>query len=592
MNNQDIDLNQPVSLNAFGPGFQQAIIGWCMESPHFLSKCRHSVDPGWFTNVMHQDIIRIIFDTYDLKKGAASSERVPTDAEVITKLNMMFTKPSDLNPRVGEISLCRQAAHAHSFAFISINMTGWIQMIRLKQLVEDANKQFKRKEFDRCIQWVNEKIHEVKKTSFMEDMYVSFKDSVGFLKDYGKVMEADCCTFGHPHMDELLKKGSAYTGKETSDAKVMTICGNAVFNVSALSRGSLMPGDLTVLMGPTNSGKTTTILTIVIQNLLVGKYVGLITHEQDADQIKVKILAGLTRMAPNDVTLTAPNNPEAAAAITSFETLINERLKFIHYAVPGKMFIEELTPIVEQMQEDTSVYRNNHPDEKQRCNKGLDLLVWDYPAKLKSRALGKGSAIWDERTYVYNEVLNLGQTYGFHVIAPVQTNRQGYRVGRGDGANNRVVDVDDVAEGFGIVTIAANVITINRPDNYKRLGIIKFHVAKCRQNETGWSLVVPSLFHQSLAFDLSKQSKTVGPGMDLSEQELIEGFGLSAHVPAAIQAPGQPALTSHQQQAIQAANATRQQNLDAIRGITPSVPPGQPVEPDPNDPPDGSVVSS
>ena len=572
----ELDLNAPVTLNAFGENFQRAILGWCLADAQFLSKCRATVEPGWFTLVQLQDLARVMYDIYDTKKELVAAERTPKVGEIVAVFSSMFPKVSDKQVRVAEVDLCQVQAKSHDFLWITMQMTGWIRMIRLKYLVEDAQKQFKSKQFDKCIQWVDQKINEVKKASFMEDLYVSFEDPVGFLLEQGKILDADCSTFGHHEMDELLKPGSKHSGVEPVSAE-FKVNGKTYFKVMQLTRGSLLPGDMTVLMGPTNSGKTTTVLTTAVQNLLMGKYVGLITHEQDARQLRLKILAAMMQMPLNDLTLKIPHDPILIGQLDAMNNILKEQLKFVHYAVPGKMFIEDVVPIVEQMQEDTSIYRNNHPNLARRCNRGMDLLIWDYPAKLRSRALNS-SQVWDERTYVYSEALNLGQTYGFHVLAPVQTNRQGFRVGRGDTTDGRMVELDDVAEGFGIMTIAANVITINRSDNYKRLGIIRYHVAKCRSNETGWSLVVPTKFAESIAYDLSRMSKKVGPGQDISEQELIEGLGLSINAPQQNNAAQQNSVAQQQRtQDLQAARATTQ--------LSPEVPPGQPVDPATGPPP-------
>jgi hypothetical protein len=554
------DINEQISLAALGTQFQQAIIGHCLMNGQFLMQCRNNVEPGWFINLAHQNLMRIIYDIYDGKKGATANSRIPTQPEVASVLSTKYQKVSDFNIHVSEMTACLAIAErAFSFEFLSTSMTGWIRMIKLRLMLEDANRQYRKKDFNKCIDWINMKIRDVKSTSFMDDIYETFDDPIGFLQSIGKTRDVDCCTFGHPEMDEIMKTGSMIRG------------GNAcsdLIHLRDFTRGSMMPGDMTVLMGPTNSGKTTTVITIVAANIRMGKYVGLITHEQDAGQLKLKILSTMMQMATNDLILNGPNDPKYVMMLQVYSRMLNEHLRFVHYAKPGGMFVEDVIPIVESMQEEVSLHRTTLDETvdcacgapHRRVNRGLDLLVEDYPAKLKSRAL-KTNAIWDEKQYVYNEFLNLGQTYNFHVLAPVQTNRAGYRVGRGDHQEARALDVDDVAEGFGVMTIAANVITINRSDNYKALGIIKYYVAKSRSNETGHSMVLRTAFGDNLAFDVAKQALHLQPGQQMSDQEIMQAMGLSVAGPSG------------------ASQQARQDSLAQARAIqsSPEVPPGQPM---------------
>lgn len=516
-------LNEPVSLAAFGHQFQQAIIGLCVTNAQFLMNCRNNVEYGWFISTVHQDLMKIIYEIYDAKKGSVSSARLPTEAEITAKLTWTFPKMSDLEARKSELAVCCLVAKGnhYSFEWLTEQMTGWIRMVKLQILIRDAKKQYNKKEFDRCIGWINTKMNDIRQTSFGGDMYFSFSDPVTMLKNFGKTLEADCCTFGHPDMDDLIKPGSKL--RLTQDSQVL--------NVKKMTKGSLMPGDLTVLMGPTNSGKTTTVVTTAAMNILMGKYVGLITHEQNAEQLAVKILGAMMRTPLNDLVLKSPYNEDAIRVLEYLAQLLQKHLRFIHYAIPGKMFVEDVMQIVENMQEEVVLYRASLVDPVTRerldtSGRGLDLLIEDYPAKLKAKALGKGSQIWDERAYVYNEFLNAGQTYGFHVFAPVQTNRQGFRIGRGDTRDNRPVDVDDVAEGFGVVQIAANVITINRSNADKSMKTIRFHIAKSRSSETGHQLIMRTAFDQSIAFDITQPTVQISPGEEISEAIMAQRLGI------------------------------------------------------------------
>jgi hypothetical protein len=351
----------------------------------------------------------------------------------------------------------------------------------------------------------------------MEEMGENFDNPVDFLLTYAADLEANCCTLGHPDLDNILRQGSKMTDFAPGEVRI-----------EKLTRGCLMPGDLTVLMGATNAGKTTAIITIAAYNILMGKHVLMFTHEQYASQIKLKILAALMRMQLGDLINKVPKSPELSAILIKASEILSTRLKYIHYVKPGKMFIEDVCAVIDQEQEKRFISRSTNPQAELRVERGFDLVIDDYPAKLKSRYLGNKAGIWEERAYCYNELLNQADAYKFHVLAPVQTNRTGVKVNRGETADKRMLQVDDVAEGFGIMTIAANVLTINRSDVDKANSLIKLHVAKSRSSMTGQTFIIKSEFEQSRAFSSNEKALIVPPGAAVDEAMLMKEFGLAS----------------------------------------------------------------
>lgn len=515
------------NLATFGQEFQEAIIGYCMKDLTFLINCRAMVEPEWFSHLIYVDLMKFIYELYDFKKTGRSEERVPTPAEVVTKISLTYPKPSDRLPRQETFARCIAAAKRSdiSLAWMQEQMTGWIRMIKLKNLIEESNQRFKKKAFGSCIEWVDKRIAEVKQASFIDDMRESFANPVGFITDYDKEQEQYCCTFGHVAIDDVLRPGSrlnfnSYDARE--DVEKMIRDGS----VSKMTKGSLRPGDLTVIIGATNTGKTTLVVTIAAYNVLMGKYVFLMSHEQDAKQLKMKVLTCMMQMTAQELCRRGPVDPEYQRKLNSLSEVLEKYLCYIHYAKAGGMFVEDVIALFERYNEDLTAKRL----ASEGVARGFDLVIDDYPAKLKSKIMLKSQG-WEEKTYVYNEFLNLAQTHQFHVIAPAQSNRQGFRVSRGDTDNGRMLEVDDIGEAFGITTIAANVITINRSATDVSQSLIRFYVAKCRSPGKGTQFILPVRFDVSRTFDIAGKIRTVPPGQSVSPQELISYFGVRNTAP-------------------------------------------------------------
>jgi KaiC/GvpD/RAD55 family RecA-like ATPase len=502
------------SLASFGPGFQQAIVGYCLVNLSFLTSCRALVQPEWFNNLAYVDITRIIFQLYDFKKLKTNADRMPTELEVRTALLGMYPKPSDYNPRIEALILCQAAANAKNIdlQWMQERMTGWIRMVKLKNLIEAAKQKFSRKEFSDCVEWVDKRIAEVKQSSFMDDERESFANLVGFIQDFNLEQDTQCCTFGNVDIDNVLRPGSKLDFPSEVAARE---------DVVKMTKGSLRPGDLTVLIGATNTGKTTTIITIAVKNILMGKYVFLMSHEQDAKQLKMRLLTCMMKVTSQELSTRGPTDEAYKTKLKELEGVLEKYLHYRHYAHAGGMYVEDVVGIIEQAQDSLRARRLI----TENVAKGFDLVINDYPAKLKSRLMIKSQG-WEEKTYVYNEFLNLAQSHQFHCIAPAQTGRAGVRISRGETNDGRMLEVDDIAESFGITTIAANVITVNRSAIDQNRGLLRFYVSKCRSPGKGTTIIVPSEFDRASTFATNGLVKILPSGKTMSEPEIMSYFGV------------------------------------------------------------------
>jgi len=106
---------------------------------------------------------------------------------------------------------------------------------------------------------------------------------------------------------------------------------------------------------------------------------------------------------------------------------------------------------------------------------------------------------------VYDYYVQLALEYNFHALLAIQANREGSKVNRGI-ESNRLLMMEDVAEAWGPMTSATNVITLNRSVNAKRKNRLTLYVAKSRSSETGQAIVAQSNFSHGLTHSTKMKS--------------------------------------------------------------------------------------
>lgn len=459
------NLTDTVDLRAFNDVQQQAIIGFMFENRFFFIKCIMNLRFDWFSSPIDGEIFRQLCDFYDAYK------RQPYVDEIKGRFNLSH---SDNYRRYhDQIDLCIASSKKFGVDVLSTEMTGWMRMVMLKNAIQDAAYKYKQSNWTQALDWVDKSITDIKKTSFLEDKSVDFSDSLSFFSDRREDFE-DCLTIGHPLFDELLRKGSSLPANKAD---------NRQRSAKYWTNGSLVKGASTMILGPSNSGKTTTLTSIILPNVLNEKYILYFTHEQKWEDIKTKLF--MNGCYATDDALRNPDGP-LQENMKYLGEMLKEYLVYIPWVKAGDMWVESVMAEIAVQQEML----------EGRRRKKFDMVIDDYPGKLKSKEY-KGRASWEEQDYVYDQFVNLAMQEKFHGIWPVQTNREGYKVGRGDHAESRMVDQADAAGSFGVMQKADNVITLNRSPEEQARGSMRFYISKSRNAEVG------TTFATATRFDLS-----------------------------------------------------------------------------------------
>lgn len=281
--------------------------------------------------------------------------------------------------------------------------------------------------------------------------------------------------------------------------------------------GFTLDGDHLFLLGDfTVTHNTTSLITVSSANLLQGKDVLFVFHEGRINDIRTKFLKSLLGTGYQE-TLTRLSTPEAAL----IQQTVNEHLVVLPI-VQGGISVEEAMGHIERAQDEWYAKTGRH----------FDLIVDDYPGKLMTTyAKGGQMAMRHIQEIAYNRFTALAQATGreCHVLTAIQTNREGSKVnkGRSKEGGHRLIDTEDVAETFGAIQTATNVLTLNRDPVSAANNVVTWGIAKSRSGETGHAILTRSFYHMARThWNDPKDSTWYRGSVSMADkvQELLENY--------------------------------------------------------------------
>jgi hypothetical protein len=203
-------------------------------------------------------------------------------------------------------------------------------------------------------------------------------------------------------------------------------------------------------------------------------------HEGDCTQMSKRFICAFTEKTDDE--LAVMRKTEAGQEkLKMAEKWLGRFLTFIPYNKTG-MNLEECINIIKQEQMKKQAQTNN--------GKGFDLIIDDYPELLPTTDMGLKK--WEQRgqiAHVYRQFTALAAETNAHVMVAAQPNREGGKIGKGMGKQDRLLIMEDVGEAYGIAQQAFNMITINRPPEAQRQNLVMIHCAKSRSCQAGWTVI-------------------------------------------------------------------------------------------------------
>jgi DnaB-like helicase C terminal domain len=429
---------------------QDAIVGWCITQPKFFMQCKNLVDPSWFSDPYAQKVYKAQL------KWVKDNDVVPTVEEMRFSSEITLEEPALRTKLQAKVSECISETQHFHLEPLSKELEKWLRARIFYVGANAAQKDYNSERYEEAYRVMDACLKNIKEASFLNEREVSFADPIKDIEQ-SKNEIRNGLTFGLKTVDDLLLPGN--------------------------ENGALLPGDTTIMLAPTNIGKTTNMITIGNANLARGKRILLVTHEGRPMDIKEKVWRNHLGVDSKEY-FELPNTEEGVKRLQRGSMMLNRFLTYVPYNKAG-LTVEEVEPFIRRKQEELIA----------KQGKGYDLLIVDYPAKLSTKQAQQGSM--SKRTIdeiVYGYFIQLALEYNFHSLLAIQTNREGAKVNKGQRDERRLLVMEDVHESYGVMQEATNVITMNKDAVAKARKRMTYHIDKSRSSETGFAVVARTDF--------------------------------------------------------------------------------------------------
>lgn len=437
---------------------QLAALGHLVVNDRFFGQLRHRTQTSWWLDPYVGKIYLAKAHFHEKYNRAPTVEELHDCPEV-------FCEADDARTRIHtRLKMALEATKNYRLDALSNELTQWLHSRIYYEAVHQSAKLYNAvpPRPDDAYSVMERAMREIRDTTFHDDPKVDWSD---YRSRFARI--------------EVEYKDALTWGVDLFDQKL----------TPAAVRGSLLLGDTTVLLAPTNIGKTTTVATICRHNIVRRKPILFITHEGRENDIFTKIWCCLLKINQAQL-LELQASPEGQTLMDRYVPLLMEYLDFIHMPRAGGT-VEHVIAVVRKAQEERIA----------KHGVGYSMLVDDYPACLTTAMAAKGNmAPRHIHSYVYDQFVDLGLEYNFHVLLPIQTNREGSKVNAGE-KEDRLLTKEDVHEAFGPMQRATNIITINRDPLAQMNNRVTYFIDKSRSSETKWAIVCKSAYDRSMAHD-------------------------------------------------------------------------------------------
>jgi hypothetical protein len=433
---------------------QHAVLGHFLTNPRFFLQAVDKMKPDWYANPYSGRVVD------QAAKFYAKHRRAPNAKEVENSLEVIAWELRDRNLYCEAIRLALHHAAGYGFDALSQELTSWYHARTYHKAMRESSDLFNRQRQEDAYDVLTKAVEEIRFQKFEADKEERFDSCLADFEEQRREYKDGALTFGLTAFDKLLTPKAEY--------------------------GSLLRGDTSIVLAPSNIGKTSSMLTTVVANIRKAQPILWITHEGRPSDLKEKLWCCMLGVTPQQLLgggghPALAESPEGRRRLEVAAQFFNRYLTYVPMNKPG-LTVEEVASSIRFYQERRLVEKGE----------GYHLLVDDYPAKLTTRRGDKGNMpkrSLDE--VVYDYFVQLALEYEWHSLLAIQSNREGARINKGQrgGGSERLLTMEDVHESYGPMQMATNVWSVNRDAAAAAGHRLTFYIDKSRSSETGWAVV-------------------------------------------------------------------------------------------------------
>lgn len=463
---------------------QSAFLGYLFDHSNGLYK-HYAVlmDSTWFADPDHGAIFKAIQHYYN------KFNRVYSHLE-IQESNFLAAKDAESTRRLkSKIDISIENKSQFGFEGLVAELEDWKNAKILETTFTEGAQKFNQQDFAGASESLKDAIKIYNETSFTKTNVVKLSDFTSLIEGMSSKKSV---YFGLKALDDVLFEGS--------------------------EGGGLKTGDQTLLIGASNQGKSSVMITTMMTNALRGKHGLFLTLEgvpADLSQKQFRCFLSLISIADvqriygvegkgaemilrtlrhagskQSELLRMLSDEKYKGLLSKASEYIDNFITYIPYNKPG-MEIEDLIPVIERQAE----------EKKDSTGRNYDICVFDYLGIASTRKASKGRM--DVRhilDYVYQTGVQLALQHDWHSLTAIQTNRSGAKINNRTTNEDRLIELTDVAEGWGPITTCSTAISINRPPEAQRLNWTVFKLCKSRSSRVGLVVAATSDYSRCVAF--------------------------------------------------------------------------------------------
>lgn len=435
----------------FTEEMQEAIVGYSLTDVDFFIKCNKRLRGNWFTKNIN---LGVIFD--QLKFYYAKHREFIRSIDEF-KAEPFFLEQKNSDKHKFYTLIDRSVASSRNFNLQNVErkLTGFMRLSLFKESIEGAALRYKSQGFDDAYIWTKAKLGEIQDATFEDqDVVLRFANPEKWVEEQKKRKSQSIST-GNALLDQALG-------------------------------GGLFKSETCAFMAPSNVGKTTAMITLARHAVKNKQNVLFIIHEGNPKELRLRILSAF--LGVKTETLYTMDKQIVKAA----SEYIDQYLTYAPYIKTNAMYVEDVVDFIKAM----------HKEKLEKNGKGFDLIINDYPKKLKSRIrTGQKEGLYRvEASEIYDAFNHLATELDVHCFVAIQTNRTGLKQNNGKIESDFLLGMEEVDEAYGIAQNLANIITLNRSPEDKARRILRFNVAKSRNSPTDICINTRTSYECCLAF--------------------------------------------------------------------------------------------
>lgn len=435
---------------------QESIIGHALTDFNFFLKCKKNLKKNWFTI---NPLIGVLFDQL-CKIHSRDGLFIKSIKEFKDDFFFQELTPQDRVKYFNLIDRCIHSSQEFTLERTRKKLTGFIRTSYFKESIEGAAARYKSNGLDSAYDWTKKKLEEIKDASFEDNVHVmNFNDATTWITKARERRESAFST-GSKNLDKVLG-------------------------------GGLFRGETIGVMSPSNQGKTRFLTTLARHLIKQQLHVMFFIHEGSPSMVREQIMCSFLAVSRERL-FQMIEHPETRKVVNTIGDYINEYLTFVPYITVNSMYVEDVLQMALDFNDQL----------KNRTGKGYDVVINDYPKKLKSRASQNSREQLNRVSIgnIYDAFNPLSIEMDANVIYAIQTNRSGSRQNNGSVPSANLLSSDEADESFSIVQTSAAIITLNRSPEDKKNDILRICVVKSRNSEVDVTVNTRTSYKTSVLF--------------------------------------------------------------------------------------------